>query len=156
LISLAQKRNKMNLKVILVIVLALGLITSCKNKPENNNETNSSVNSEIDPDQMPVIKFDNDFANLGVVIQGEKVEHTFKFKNIGKSDLVINDAVASCGCTVPSFSKDPIVPGGEGEIKVVFNSANRTGRQMKSITVWTNAQPNQSKIQFQCEIVVPK
>lgn len=144
----------MNFKAILLSLLILAIIASCQNKPVNKTSENSD-NTEIDSTLLPIIKFDNDFANLGVVIQGEKVEHTFKFKNIGKSDLVISDAVASCGCTVPSFSKDPIIPGGEGEIKVVFNSANRTGRQMKSITVWTNAHPNQSKIQFQCEIIEP-
>ncbi|RYZ44473.1 MAG: DUF1573 domain-containing protein, partial [Sphingobacteriales bacterium] len=56
--------------------------------------------------------------DFGKVKEGEKVRHAFKFKNTGQNPLIISDAIASCGCTVPSFSKEPVLPGNDGEIMV--------------------------------------
>lgn len=69
-----------------------------------------------------------------------KVTCTFKFTNTGDAALVIHQAVASCGCTVPDFTKEPVKPGESGEIKVTYNGAGRyPGRFRKTITVHSNA-----------------
>ena len=71
-----------------------------------------------------------------------KLEYTFKFKNTGEGDLIISNARASCGCTIPYFPKEPIKPGESNEMKVRFNSKGKSGKQTKQITVFSNANPN--------------
>nr|HNH67158.1 DUF1573 domain-containing protein [Bacteroidia bacterium] len=68
------------------------------------------------------------------ITEGEIVSYNFKFKNSGKAPLIITQASASCGCTVPEYSKDPIAPGQEGFIKVTFNSEGKHGMTSKTIT----------------------
>jgi len=68
------------------------------------------------------------------------VTTTFKFKNSGDTPLVIHQAIASCGCTVPEYTKEPIAPGKKGEIKVTYNGAGRfPGKFRKTITIHSNA-----------------
>lgn len=138
---------------------------SCGNETKKNSEESVSaemINNPITADgdsglkNLPAIKFEKTEHDFGILLQGEKVSYTFKFKNIGKKELIVKEASASCGCTVPKYSQKPIAPGEEGELEVIFDSKNRTGRQIKTITVWTNCQPNQTKLQIVSEIVVPK
>lgn len=84
--------------------------------------------------------------DFGTVQAGEYVRHQFKFVNKGQGPLVIQNANASCGCTIPDFSRDPIAPGDSGVIKVMFNSEGRSGEQNKVITVTTNADPGQYEL----------
>ncbi len=79
--------------------------------------------------------------NFGTITSGAKVEHSFTFKNTGDKALVIADAHASCGCTVPEKPEKPILPGEIGEIKVVFNSQGKEGHQEKDIIVNSNVKP---------------
>lgn len=71
-------------------------------------------------------------------MQGEKVGYNFIFTNDGDASLVIMDASASCGCTVPKYSKEPIAPGEKGSVEVVFDSSGRMGQQSKTVTLKTN------------------
>ncbi|MBL0359203.1 MAG: DUF1573 domain-containing protein [Chitinophagaceae bacterium] len=80
--------------------------------------------------------------NFGTVEAGEKVTCSFKFKNTGEKALVIADAHASCGCTVPEKPEKPIMPGEIGEIKVVFNTQGKSGHQEKGIVVNSNVKPS--------------
>ena len=66
------------------------------------------------------------------------VETTFTITNSGKTDLVIVKAQGSCGCTVPTWPKEPIKPGATGEIDVKFNTSGKPGRQSKTVTLTTN------------------
>lgn len=86
------------------------------------------------------IKFDNVSHNFGSFSEKEPVvTHSFTFTNIGEQPLVINQAIASCGCTVPQYTKEPIAPGQKGEIKVTYNGDGKfPGHFKKSITVRTN------------------
>ena len=86
--------------------------------------------------------------DFGNVKEGTVVEHTFKFKNVGEAPLIIQNASASCGCTVPSYSKEPIPVGGTGEIQVKFNSDNRVGVQNKTITITANTKPAISTVKI--------
>lgn len=99
------------------------------------------------------IAFDQDHFNFGKVKIGEKVRHSFKFKNIGQNPLMISDAQASCGCTIPSFSNKPIMPGNEGEIMVEFNTTGRKGENHKSVMVFSNATRDKIAISFDAEVV---
>ncbi len=86
----------------------------------------------------PEISFEKTEHNLGRIVQGEKVGYNFVFINEGGASLVILDANASCGCTVPKYSKEPIAPGEKGSVEVVFDSSGRMGKQSKTITLKTN------------------
>lgn len=84
--------------------------------------------------------------NFGTVQQGEVVNYTFKFTNNGTDDLQIQSTSASCGCTVPNHTKDPIPPGGTGEIVVRFDSKGKSGQQSPVITVVANTSPKQTRL----------
>ena len=79
---------------------------------------------------------EHDFGNL---TEGPKAGYTFKFSNVGSQDLVINHVQASCGCTQPTWSKDPVAPGKTGEIFVEYNTQGRPGPFSKAITITSNA-----------------
>ena len=98
------------------------------------------------------ISFDDTKHNFGTITEGEIVKHAYHFKNTGTNPLLISNAQASCGCTVPSYPKEPIPPGGEGEIVVEFNSANRPGQQNKNVLVYSNAQEEAISIGFTVEV----
>ena len=86
------------------------------------------------------IKFEKTSHDFGTFPESEKVTCTFKFTNTGDNLLVIHQAIASCGCTVPQYSKEPIKPGETGEIVVTYNGAGKfPGHFKKSITIRTNA-----------------
>ena len=86
------------------------------------------------------IKFDKVTHNFGNFSDKEPVVScVFSFTNVGEKPLVVNQAVASCGCTVPEYTKTPIQPGEKGEIKVTYNGTGKfAGHFKKSITIRTN------------------
>ena len=85
------------------------------------------------------IKFEQDEYNFGTIKQGDKVEYTFNYSNVGKEPLIISNAAGSCGCTVPVWTKEPIKKGEKGTIQVTFNSAGKQGMQDKTVTITSNA-----------------
>ncbi len=100
-----------------------------------------------------VIAASNTFAQEKAKIVFDELEHdfgdfketdgdqtaTFKFTNTGEAPLVLNNVTASCGCTTPQWTKEPVAPGSTGEIKVSYNPKNRPGSFTKSVTVRSNA-----------------
>ncbi|MGB0864187.1 MAG: DUF1573 domain-containing protein, partial [Saprospiraceae bacterium] len=81
----------------------------------------------VDPNTpKTVMAFTNEEFDFGTVNEGEKVKHTFKFKNTGKEPLIISNAKGSCGCTVPKWPREPIAPGASGDVVVEFNSDKKT------------------------------
>ena len=86
------------------------------------------------------IKFEKTSHNFGTFAEADAVKtFIFKFTNVGDAPLVIHQAVASCGCTVPEYTTEPIMPGENGEIKVTYNGKGRyPGHFKKSITLRTN------------------
>jgi len=100
----------------------------------------------------PKIKFDKEQHEFGDVKQGEKVSHSFTFKNTGNEPLVLNNVLATCGCTVTEWPKDPVQPGKSAEIEVKFNTAGRLGKQNKVITIISNAISPQTRIKIMANI----
>lgn len=90
---------------------------------------------------LPSFEFENDEHDFGNILEGEKVSYSFKFKNSGTAPLIITNARASCGCTVPNYPKEPVEPGEEGLIDVLFNSSGKSGTFNKSVTIQANTQP---------------
>jgi len=93
-----------------------------------------------------------DFA-FGTVNEGDVIEHVFKFKNTGKSDLIIRKTRTSCGCTVVEPKNKTIKPGEESEIKAVFNTRGKKNKQTKVITVITNI-PGKEKHQEKSRVLI--
>lgn len=102
------------------------------------------------------IGFEISEHNFGDVIQGKKVEYTFKFKNSGNIPLVLQNVLTTCGCTVPEWPKEPISPEGEGIIHVVFDSAARLGRQNKVITIRSNSDTGDFHLRISAMVLPPK
>ena len=88
-------------------------------------------------------KFDTEVHDFGTVKEGVQAEHTFKFTNTGKEPLVITNVQASCGCTTPTWSKEPIKPGAQGSVTAIYNSKGRPGNFNKAVTVTSNAKTAQ-------------
>mgnify|MGYP002628045652 CR=1 len=85
------------------------------------------------------ISFVTEKYNFGEIEEGPKVTHDFKFINTGEAPLLLTNVKASCGCTTPSWPKEPILPGEEGIILVTYNTAKRPGSFNKSITITSNS-----------------
>jgi hypothetical protein len=84
------------------------------------------------------IKFDAQEHDYGTITQGANGDCVFKFKNSGNEPLIISDVRKSCGCTTPTWSKEPILPGQSGSIQVGYNT-QIIGQFSKTITVLSNA-----------------
>lgn len=102
------------------------------------------------------MKFDELEFDYGTIDQGEKVNHTYKFSNTGSEPLIISNAKGSCGCTVPSWPKEPIPVGGTGEIAVQFDSKGKKGKQSKRVTITANTDPAQSFLTIKGEVNAPE
>ncbi len=98
--------------------------------------------------QQAQIKFDKTTHDFGKFSEAQpSQECTFKFTNTGDAPLVINQAVASCGCTVPNYTKEPVAPGKTGQIKVTYNGKGKfPGHFKKSITIRTNGKPEMTRL----------
>ena len=90
----------------------------------------------------PVMKFAEAEFDFGDIKADTKVHHTFTFTNTGKSPLLIEDATASCGCTTPSWTKEPVAPGAQGKMEVQFDSRGKHGIISKQVAVRANTQPS--------------
>ncbi|MNJ98230.1 hypothetical protein D3C87_159930 [compost metagenome] len=147
-----------------IFVLALVAISfaSCQNATKTNETASTATESAavagantdaaVPVGDAAVMDFEKGNYDFGKITQGEKVSYSYKFKNSGKSPLIILNATATCGCTVPEVPKEPIKPGEEGEIKVVFNSIGKSGMQDKVITVTSNAQPHIASLHLTGEV----
>lgn len=96
-----------------------------------------------------IIKFEETTHSFGTAKEGELISHKFFFENVGKRDLLIKDATATCGCTVPSYPKVPVRPGELSYIRVSFNTKAKTGHQAPVVTIYTNARKAPYKLKLE-------
>lgn len=155
------------MKKIFLGLVAAGMLVACNQTTKQPQAASTAVtegavttagapvHTAAETANAPVIKFEKDTYNFGTIKQGDKVSYNFKFTNTGKSPLIITNAVASCGCTIPEWPKEPVKPGDGGVIKVVFNSATKSGLQDKLITITGNTIPAQSLVHLTGEVSVP-
>lgn len=142
--------------IILAGLCAFVSLTSCKeNVASKINKSNLEVAKERDykmDEGAAGLTFDRANHDFGVITEGDVVETTFAFKNTGKSELIITNATSTCGCTIPEWPKEPIPVGGVGEIKVKFNSANKSNKVTKTITLTTNTPSGKESVVIKTEI----
>jgi hypothetical protein len=158
------------MKKLFLSVLAAGMLLSACNQAAKQGKTADSTavqpataaTSAAPADVAPVMtngpqmKFEYVTHDFGKIQQGDKVTYKFNFANTGKSPLIIADAVASCGCTIPTWPKAPIKPGDGGQIVVTFNSAGKKGLQDKMITITANTNPRQNVVHLVGEVLEKK
>lgn len=121
--------------LIFVILLGFG-VNSCRKKGEL--PESMKIDTELLKDTTQIEFIDSTIFYFDTIQQGDKVEHTFRIKNVGDKDLVIVRAFGSCGCTVPEYPKEPVKPGTVVPIKVTFNSAGKEADQTKTVTIVCN------------------
>jgi hypothetical protein len=101
------------------------------------------------------MSFDKTTHDFGTIQEGETVQTTFTFTNVGQTDLIIVDARGSCGCTVPNYPKNtPIAPGATGEILVSFDSSNKPNMQQKTVTISANTSSGRETLRIKA-LVTP-
>lgn len=88
--------------------------------------------------EFAAFKFETQEYNFGTIPAGKKVRYAYKFTNTGNIPLVISQVQPQCGCTAADYPKDPVPPGGQGEIVLEFDSQGREGQQNKITTVYAN------------------
>jgi hypothetical protein len=151
------------LKPFFAVAFVAFFAASCNNANEANQDKlttdliNNPASASGKPDtlNLPKFEFDKETHDFGLITQGEKIAFSYKFKNSGKTNLIITSAKGSCGCTVPEYPKKPIPPGGEGLIEVVFDSEGKSGKQNKTVTILANTYPATNVLTLVGEIVVP-
>ncbi|MGB4774520.1 MAG: DUF1573 domain-containing protein [Daejeonella sp.] len=138
-------------KLFLLASLAV-FIAACTTTPSNqttnslDTSTKIKVDEPISKENAGIFKFEKEAYDFGQISEGEKVSYDFRFKNIGKNPLIISAASATCGCTIPEYPKEPVAPGKEGIIHVVFNSTGKRGMQNKVITIQANTIPQNTEL----------
>ncbi len=100
-----------------------------------------------------IFAWENTSHDFGQISQGNPVTAVFQFENTGDVPLVITEAIGSCGCTVPDYTRTPILPGESGEVRAVFNAA-KLGVFNKTVTIKSNAS-DQAVLSIQGEVVAP-
>lgn len=98
-------------------------------------------------------EFSETSHDFGDIKQGDVVEHIFKYKNVGEGPLVITNIKASCGCTTPKWTREPVAPGESGEIQVKFNSRGKMGLQNKTVTISANVEGGTDRISIRTNIL---
>jgi len=159
-----------NLKAVLLTVLTLSVftlviieLTGISNNSLNalwhNRQAAKPFVATADPRTQKVnamlkttMSFYETKHDFGKIHADSVVKYVYKFKNTGTNPLMIAKTDVSCGCTVPSYSQDPIAPGTDGEITVSFNPKGKSGTQHKNIMVHSNAVPEAVSIGFDAEI----
>jgi len=129
----------MNIKMkkftmIFLAVLTIAAVTTAFKTAENLNHV------EVSNEGKPELVFEKKSHDFGVIEEGAVATTTFVFKNTGNAPLILQAVTASCGCTTPKWSREPINPGETGEITAAYNSQGRPGNFTKSITVKHNGE----------------
>jgi len=139
----------------LALLMGLILFSTCGQGVGNEGGADVSEISEDDGSKgyaNPVFeRLQFDFGNL---ISGEKVTYSFRFENQGTAPLVVHGVRTGCGCTVSDYPKDPILPGQTGRIKVDFDSTGRSGKQVQTVQVLTNAYPAEYQLTVTAEVFI--
>jgi uncharacterized protein DUF1573 len=146
-----QKKEAMK-KYMLFLSVTI-LIVSCDVRRKDKIADDAAARSELAMKETTTVEMIDPAYEFGKVADGEKVEYSYRFKNTGNKPLVVTNATASCGCTIPQKPEKPIMPGEIGFIKVVFDSKGRVGVVHKTITVSSNAKPEFPELKLTGEVI---
>ncbi len=146
----------------LALFVGLAAMVACKNDADTSGNSvqeiaadgkiSSIIRSPVTLDglsdtvNVAKMTFEETFFDFGEVKEGEVVRHVFKFTNNGKVPLLIQNATSTCGCTIPTWPKEPVAPGQSNEIRVEFNTKAKTGLQEKPVIITANTYPSVTKV----------
>lgn len=166
---------KKTLSIIALSIIGLGLV-SCKKENKETQAadavvTDSTATSTTPADSSTVapvsaetpaapvsnqplttIALSESNFDFGKVKKGDKVQHVYEVTNTGTNPLVISEVKPGCGCTVPDFTKEPILPGKKGKITLHFDSTNFDGAVNKYADVFANVEKTPIKLTFTANI----
>ena len=134
----------------LLILFGFCLTAIVAQNPENQAVESTQTDDGV---KGPVMSFESLTLDYGDIDKGSDPLRTLKFKNTGDSPLIIKHAKGSCGCTVPIWPKEPIMPGEESEIQVRYDT-NRPGPIRKTVRITTNEEGNPHVIQLKGSVKV--
>jgi hypothetical protein len=147
-------------KLLIVFIAAVGM-ASCQMRTSRTAGEKELTEGEKDYLLRDTANFttiqwvDSTFQDIGTVKEGPEVDISFKFKNTGDKNLIIQNVTASCGCTVVEKPQQPFQPGETGTIKAKFTTEGHTGTNNKSIYVIANTKGNTNQ-ELKFRIVVEK
>lgn len=150
------------MKSTLLLLFSLLLLSSCESEPERGVvevDTDGSISSiirspvradgPVDTINVAKMQFDEVLYDFGETRRGEVVEHTYRFRNVGRIPLVISNARSTCGCTVPRWPEQPVQPGDGGEIVVRFDTKDQEENyQNKPIEITANTYPSKTELRL--------
>lgn len=137
-------------KIVLIFAAVAAIsLTSCNEKAsakiDEANLTAAADRESVKAD-YPIMTFAEPEYDFGTVSEGTVVEKEYTFTNTGKAPLIIVNAKGSCGCTVPTWTKEAVAPGENGTVLVKFNTAGKPDAQSKAVTIKTNTESGQEVI----------
>jgi hypothetical protein len=164
---------KENLKLGLLALIAVTLIINTWHEVNDDDVSDShavaahSSNAAITPDNPAItpnepivdnrpktsISFDEIEHDFGTIQQETENKKIFTFTNTGNEPLVISNAKGSCGCTVPNYPREPIPPGGTGEIEVVYSPGKQQNQQAKTVTITANTSPETTILKIKANVL---
>lgn len=144
----------MNILRSIFICITLATLVSCGNSRNNEDQSSDTLVNEAAM-AGGKIEFAEPIFDFGQVKEGEVVEQVYAYTNTGTAPVILSQVSASCGCTTPSYTQTPVLPGQSGEIKVSFDSNGQVGKQQKIVTIVSNADNKVATIQLRGE-VLPK
>jgi hypothetical protein len=148
-------KNKTNAIALLVIIC---LFISSAMYAQDAKTTEKAINyakTDIPNPNAGVLSFDTEEIDYGTIPQDADGMKTFKFTNTGTNPIVITQIKTSCGCTVPTYSKEPVLAGATGEIQIKY-ATNKIGKFTKTITVISNASEANKVIKIKGEVLKPE
>jgi hypothetical protein len=124
------------------LVAIAAVLANCSGSEKGNDSKQADL-------KLPVLTLiDSSSFDFGTIQEGDVVEHTFNFKNDGAYPLILNNITSSCGCTTPEWPKEPIKSGVTSNVKVRFDTRNKVGPQVKTITVYANTEPAYTELRL--------
>jgi hypothetical protein len=148
----------MKISFVIILAIVFGFTVSAQKNsdlPKSQQPQSATKNQSVQTSSQTSIVFEKTTHDYGTIGQGADGNCEFKFTNTGQAPLILSNVAASCGCTVPDWPHEPIVPGTSGSIKVKYNTA-LLGVFNKSITVNSNAAANPVVLQIKGDVTAPK
>jgi len=145
------------MKKVFVTLFCLSLVTVAVNAQDKKAPAPAPAAAPAKDPDAGVFKFkdENNTHDFGTVPEGPQAEYDFEFKNTGKKPIIITEAHGSCGCTVPKWPKEPILPKKKGVIHVTYNTDHRSGPISKEVFITSDASENPTTLHIR-GTVTPK
>lgn len=171
--------KSLSIKILMLVVIMGAVMTSCSDKESEKKiaelesrlaelegsptaakpvaSKSATAKPATKPEgPLPQFEWETTEHDFGTIKEGDKVSYVYKFKNTGAVPLIIEGVRPSCGCTAPSWTKEPIPVNGEGKIEVVFNSKGKPNAQNKTVTVTANTWPQSTVLRFKTFVTPAK